>query len=209
MPAPKSPANENEISRDRLAELLNEDLSREYQAIIGYVVYSQVLSGAQYMDIAAQLEIHAKQELDHALIISRQIDYLGKMPTVTPKPVRTSEKAEEMLRFDLDNENETIRNYRDRIRQCEALGEYAMAEQIRQIVVQEQDHQIDLATALGEEVPDVSRVSVAKLIASPYWTIREICPKRSPENVVPQSLSGRNDRQARDLASDKGATRFA
>jgi bacterioferritin len=156
MPASKSPENENEISRDRLAELLNEDLSREYQAIIGYVVYSQVLSGAQYMDIAAQLEIHAKQELDHALIISRQIDYLGKMPSVTPKPVRTSEKAEEMLRFDLDNENETIRNYRDRIRQCEALGEYAMAEQIRQIVVQEQDHQIDLATALGEEVPDLS-----------------------------------------------------
>jgi bacterioferritin len=153
---PKSPENDYEISRDRLAELLNEDLSREYQAIIGYVVYSQVLSGAQYMDIAAQLEIHAKQELDHALIISRQIDYLGKMPTVTPKPVRTSEKAEEMLRFDLDNENETIRNYRDRIRQCEALGEYAMAEQIRQIVVQEQDHQIDLATALGEDVPDLS-----------------------------------------------------
>src|SRR5437868_5706093 len=153
MPASKSPENENEISRDRLAELLNEDLSREYQAIIGYVVYSQVLSGAQYMDIAAQLEIHAKQELDHALIISRQIDYLGKMPSVTPKPVRTSEKAEEMLRFDLDNENETIRNYRDRIRQCEALGEYAMAEQIRQILMQEQDHQIDLATALGIEVP--------------------------------------------------------
>ena len=156
MPAPKSPENENEISRDRLADLLNEDLAREYQAIIGYVVYSQVLSGAQYMDIAAQLEIHAKQELDHALIISRQIDYLGKMPSVTPKPVRTSEKAEEMLRFDLDNENETIRNYRDRIRQCEALGEFAMAEQIRQIVVQEQDHQIDLATALGEDVPDLS-----------------------------------------------------
>lgn len=147
---------ENEISRDRLAELLNEDLSREYQAIIAYVVYSQVLSGAQYMDIAAQLEIHAKQELDHALIISRQIDYLGKMPTVTPRPVRTSENAEDMLRFDLENENETIRNYRERVRQCEALGEYAMAEQIRQILVEEQDHQIDLATALGERVPDLS-----------------------------------------------------
>jgi len=152
----KSVANENEISRDRLAELLNEDLAREYQAIIGYVVYSQVLSGAQYMDIAAQLEIHAKQELDHALIISRQIDYLGKMPAVTPKPVRTSKNPEDMLRYDLENENDTIRNYRDRIRQCETLGEFAMAEQIRQILVQEQDHQIDLATALGEEVPDVS-----------------------------------------------------
>ena len=151
----KSIASENEISRERLAELLNEDLAREYQAIIAYVVYSQVLSGAQYMDIAAQLEIHAKQELDHALTLSRQIDYLGKMPVVTPKPVRTSKDAKEMLRFDLDNENETIRNYRARVGQCEALGEYALAEQIRQILVQEQDHQIDLATALGEEVPDL------------------------------------------------------
>jgi bacterioferritin len=145
-----------EVSRDRLAELLNEDLAREYQAIISYVVYSQVLSGAQYMDIAAQLEIHAKQELDHALIISRQIDYLGKMPAVTPKAVRTSKDPKEMLRYDLENENDTIRNYRDRVRQCESLGEFALAEQIRQILVQEQDHQIDLATALGEEVPDLS-----------------------------------------------------
>ncbi len=150
---------EIEITRDRLAELLNEDLAREYQAIIAYTVYSQVLSGAAYMDIADQLEIHAKQELDHALIISRQIDYLGKMPTVTPKPVRTSKDPKEMLRFDLDNENETIRSYRDRIRQCEALGEYAMAEQIRKILIQEQDHQIDLATALGIEVPDVNKTS--------------------------------------------------
>jgi bacterioferritin len=144
------------ITRDRLAELLNEDLSREYQAIIAYVVYSQVLKGAAYMNIADQLEIHAKQELDHALIISRQIDYLGKMPVVTPKPVKTSEDPKEMLRFDLDNEGETIRNYRERVRQCEQLGEYAMAEQIRQILVNEQDHQIDLATALGVEVPNMS-----------------------------------------------------
>src|ERR1700678_4173694 len=156
MPDPKSDSNETEISRDRLAEVLNEGVAREYQAIIAYVVYSQVLSGAEYMDIADQLEIHAKQELDHALTLSRQIDYLGKMPSVTPKPVRTSKNAKEMLRFDLDNENETVRNYRDRVRQCEALGEYALAEQIRQILVQEQDHQIDLATALGEDVPDLT-----------------------------------------------------
>ena len=153
----KSDNNETEITRERLAELLNEDLSREYQAIISYVVYSQVLKGAEYMDIADQLEIHAKQELDHALMISRQIDYLGKMPAVTPKPVRTSKNAKDMLRFDLENENETIRNYRDRIRQCEALGEFALAEQIRKILMQEQDHQIDLATALGIEVPDTSK----------------------------------------------------
>jgi len=148
--------DEKEISRDRLAELLNEDLSREYQAIISYVVYSQVLKGAEFMNIADQLALHAKQELDHALILSRQIDYLGKMPTVHPQAVRTSAEAKQMLRFDLENENTTIRNYRERVRQCEALGEFAMAEQIRQIMVDEQDHQIDLATALGEEVPDLS-----------------------------------------------------
>jgi bacterioferritin len=157
---PATPAEKDSsapITREKLADLLNEDLSREYQAVIAYVVYSQVLKGAEYMSIADQLAIHAKQELDHALTLSRQIDYLGKMPTVTPKPVKTSEDAKQMLRFDLDNENETIRNYRERVRQCETLGEFAMAEQIRQILVQEQDHQIDLATALGEDVPDMSK----------------------------------------------------
>src|ERR1700723_1952320 len=148
----------DKLSRKELIEVMNEDLSREYQAIISYVVYSQVLKGAEFMNIAAQLEVHAQQELKHALIISKQIDYLGKMPTVTAKPVRTSEKAKDMLRFDLDNENETIRNYRERVRQCEALGEYALAEQIRQILIDEQDHQIDLPTPLGEDVPDMSRL---------------------------------------------------
>ena len=159
MAANKSEAGQA-ISREQLADLLNEDLAREYQAIIAYVVYSQVLKGAEYMSIADQLEIHARQELDHALILSRQIDYLGKMPAVTAKPVRTSENAKDMLRFDLENENETVRNYRERVRQCETLGEFAMAEQIRKIIMEEQDHQIDLATALGEEVPDVSRLKV-------------------------------------------------
>jgi bacterioferritin len=145
------------ISRKELINLLNEDLAREYQAIIAYVVYSQVLKGAQYMNVAKELEVHAGEELAHALIISKQIDYLGGMPVTTPWPVKTSDKPEEMLRFDLENENETIQHYRERVKQCEALQEYAMAEQIRQILVQEQGHQIDLATALGIEVPDVSK----------------------------------------------------
>jgi bacterioferritin len=146
-----------ELSREQLIAALNEDLSREYQAIIAYVVYSQVLKGAEYMNIAGELEKHAAEELQHALTLSKQIDYLGGMPTVTPRPVRTSEDAKEMLQFDLDNENDTIRNYRIRVRQCEALGEYAIAEHLRSILVQEQEHQSDLATALGKNVPDVSR----------------------------------------------------
>ena len=144
---------ETAISREELIAALNQDLAREYQAIISYVVYSQVLKGAEYMNIAAELEKHAQEELSHTLMIAKQIDYLGGMPAIHPKEVRTSGKARDMLRFGLENETETIRNYRERVRQCEALGEFAMAEHIREILMQEQEHQIDLATALGIEVP--------------------------------------------------------
>jgi bacterioferritin len=142
-------------TREQLIAQLNADLSREYQAVIAYVIYSQTLKGAAYMAVAKELELHAAQELSHAITIAKQIDYLGGTPTAQPKPVRVSNQAKEMLRFDLDNENETVRNYRQRIRQCEALGEYAMAEAIRKILSQEQEHQIDLATALGIEVPSL------------------------------------------------------
>jgi bacterioferritin len=145
-----------QISREELIELLNEDLSREYQAIIAYVVYSQVLKGPEYMSIAGELERHAAEELKHALVIAKQIDYLGGIPTVEPKPVVTSEDAEEMLRSDLENENDTVLNYRQRVRQCEALGEYGMAEHIREILMAEQEHQIDLAAALGKHVSEVT-----------------------------------------------------
>ena len=145
------------ITRKQLIERLNEDLSREYQAIIAYVVYSQVLKGAEYMSIAKELEVHAKEELAHALIVSKHIDYLGGMPTVSPLPVKQSKDAREMLRADLKNETDTIRAYRQRVQDCEALQEYAIAEDIREILRQEQEHQIDLATALGEDVPEMSR----------------------------------------------------
>ena len=144
------------LTRQQLIDRLNEDLSREYQAIIAYVVYLQVLKGAEYMNIATELEAHAKQELQHALTISKHIDYLGGMPTATPLPVKQSEDAKVMLRADLENENNTIRAYRERVRQCEALSEFAIAEDIREILRQEQEHQVDLATALGEDAPDVS-----------------------------------------------------
>lgn len=149
----KDPQREQAIKD--LVVALNDDLAREYQAVIAYTVYSNVLKGAQWMKIADELKLHAAQELQHALIIADQIDYLGGMPTATPKPVKLSEKPEDMIRFDLDNETETIKNYRQRVRQAEAVGHYALAEQLRTIISQEQEHQHDLATALGIDVPDV------------------------------------------------------
>jgi bacterioferritin len=153
---PKKPPASTDAARRDLIARLNEDLSREYQAIIAYVVYSQAIKGAAYMNIARELEVHAREELQHALIIAKQIDYLGGDLTVTPQPVRTSDDPKAMLRFDLENERVTIKHYRERVRQCEALGEYAMAEHIREILVNEQEHLIDLATALGQDPPNLS-----------------------------------------------------
>jgi bacterioferritin len=155
-PAPSRQKSGRTAGREQLIEALNEDLAREYQAIIAYVVYSQVLKGAKYMAIADELEVHAGEELKHALIISKQIDYLGGEPTVAPKPVKMSDNPDDLLRFDLENEANTIRQYRSRLKQCEALGEYAMAEHIREILKDEQEHLIDLATALGEDPPDLT-----------------------------------------------------
>ena len=149
---PASPGRKELIAR------LNEDLAREYQAIIAYVVYSQTLKGAEYMSIAEELEVHAGEELQHALTIAKHIDYLGGEPTTVPNPVKETDDPRAMLRADLDNENQTVRAYRERVGQCEALGEYAIAEDIREILRQEQEHQSDLANALGEDVPDVSNM---------------------------------------------------
>ena len=140
--------------RKKMIDLLNEDLSREYQAIMAYVVYSQVLKGAQYMTIAKELEKHASEELDHAIKLSNQIDYFGGMPTATAKSVKLTDDAVEMLKADLENERVTIANYRTRVRQADAMGEFALSEILREILVQEQEHLIDLATALGIDPPD-------------------------------------------------------
>jgi bacterioferritin len=146
-------STESCITREQMIRLLNEDLAGEYQAIIAYTVYSQVLKGAAYTDVARELEAHAGEELAHAIKIAKQIDYLGGMPAVQAKPVKTSNDPVEMLRADLENERETVGRYRERIRQAEAMGEFALSETLREIIVQEQEHEIDLSSALNINVP--------------------------------------------------------
>lgn len=154
------------ITRERMIQLLNEDLAGEYQAIVAYTVYSQVLKGAAYTDIARELEAHAGEELAHAIKIAKQIDYLGGMPGVTPKLVKTSNDAVTMLRTDLENEQETVVRYRERIKQAEAMGEFALSETLRGIIVQEQEHEIDLSAALGIDVPAPKQPEERKLAAT-------------------------------------------
>jgi len=146
-------STDSKITRAQMVALLNEDLAGEYQAIIAYTVYSQVIKGPEYTDIARELAVHAGEELQHALSIAKQIDYLGGMPEVKPKAVKTSKDPVVMLRADLENELVTVKRYRERIRQAEAMGEYALSETLRAIIVQEQEHAIDLSAALGIDVP--------------------------------------------------------
>jgi bacterioferritin len=141
------------ITRKKMIRLLNEDLAREYQAIIAYIVYSQTMKGAQYLHIAGELEKHAAQELSHALLIAKQIDYFNGTPLLAPKTVKFSEKAADNLRFDLENERTTILHYRQRIRQAEDMGEFGLSEILRRIIAEEQDHLTDLADALGIDTP--------------------------------------------------------
>ncbi|MDQ6722770.1 MAG: ferritin-like domain-containing protein [Thermoproteota archaeon] len=136
-------------SKDEIIRGLNGDLAREYKAIIQYVVFSATLKGPEYGDIAEQLKIHASEELSHALEIARQIDYLGGDPTIKGEDAESSEDSKTMLEIDLKAEQNTIVNYRERIRQAEMAGEYALSEKLRQIIAEEQDHEIDLKDALG------------------------------------------------------------
>jgi bacterioferritin len=147
--------DETQIDRKRMVELLNEDLAREYQAIIAYIIYSQTLKGAEYNHIAQELEKHAGEELQHAIKIAKQIDYFNGEPVNKPKEVKVSDKPKEMLQFDLENERQTIINYRERIRQADTMGEFALGEVLREIIAQEQEHLQDLADALGIDTPKI------------------------------------------------------
>jgi bacterioferritin len=146
---------DKKISRKQMVDLLNEDLAREYQAIIAYVIYSQTMKGAEFNHIAQELEKHAGEELAHAIRIAKQIDYLNGKPVNSPKEVKVSDKPKEMLRFDLENERQTLINYRQRIRQADAMGEFALGEVLREIIAQEQEHLQDLADALGIDTPKI------------------------------------------------------
>ena len=146
---------DKKISRKQMVDSLNEDLAREYQAIIAYIIYSQTMKGAEYNHIAQELEKHAGEELAHAIQIAKQIDYFNGKPVSRPKEVKVSDKPEEMLRFDLENERQTLINYRQRIRQADAMGEFALGEVLREIIAQEQEHLQDLADALGIDTPKI------------------------------------------------------
>ena len=147
----------SKITREQMVKLLNQDLAREYQAIIAYVVYSQTIKGAAYNHIAAELAVHAGEELQHAIAIAKQIDYFNGTPVTVPLKVKMSDEADDMLRFDLENEKETLINYRERVQQADAMGEFALGEVLRKIIAQEQEHLTDLAMALDEDPPDLSR----------------------------------------------------
>ena len=138
------------ITIEKLVELLNKDLRLEYSAAIQYINHSAVMTGAMYGDIIKELKIHANEEIQHALILADQIDYLEGKPTVEVGDIHVSDEAEEMLSQDLDGELDAIKRYKIRIEQAEQLKEFALAQQLRAILATEQEHAMDIKQALGQ-----------------------------------------------------------
>ena len=137
------------ITTDKLIELLNYDLELEYSAAIQYINHSAVMTGAAYGDIIKEIKIHANEEIQHAMILADQIDFLGGEPTVKVGGIRVSKDADTMLRQDLDGEEDAIARYKLRVEQAEGLKEFALAQQLRNILAAEQEHAMDLKQALG------------------------------------------------------------
>lgn len=138
------------ISIEKLVELLNRDLELEYSAAIQYINHAAVMSGAAYGDIIKELKIHANEEMQHAVSLADQIDYLGGKPTVSVGKIYTADKNDEMLEQDLAGEEDAIKRYKERVSQAEELKEYALAQALRTILAMEQEHAMDLKQALGK-----------------------------------------------------------
>lgn len=138
------------ITKEKLIDLLNLDLSKEYSAAIQYIQHTGVLTGAAYGDIKKELAIHANEEVQHAMTLADFIDYLGGFPTVDVAEIKTSKDNKEMLQQDLEGENDAINRYVARIQQAEELNLLALSQQLRQILAMEQEHAMDLEQALGK-----------------------------------------------------------
>ncbi len=138
------------ITQKKLIELLNKDLELEYSAAIQYINHAAVMTGAAYGDIIKELKIHANEEIQHAMILADQIDYLGGSPSVEVGPIHISEENVQMLQQDLEGEEDAIKRYKMRIEQAEQLKEFALAQQLRNILAIEQEHAMDLKQALGK-----------------------------------------------------------
>jgi len=139
-----------DINKEKLIDLLNMDLALEYSAAIQYIQHAAVMTGAQFGDIIKEIKIHANEEIGHAIILADQIDFLGGVPTVDVGEIHTSDDNIKMLEQDLDGEEDAVSRYKVRIEQAEALKEFALAQQLRNILAVEQEHAMNLYQALGK-----------------------------------------------------------
>jgi bacterioferritin len=138
------------ITKEELLDRLNADLAWEYAAMIQYVQHASVITGAEYESIIAELLVHASEEMQHAINLSDQIDFLGGVPAVDVQTIKTSGESKEMLDQDLAGELDAIERYKERIAQAEALREYGLRRVLEDILIMEEEHARDLMTVLGK-----------------------------------------------------------
>jgi bacterioferritin len=138
------------ITKTELLDKLNSDLAWEYAALIQYVQHASVITGAEYESIIAELLVHANEEMQHAISLSDQIDWLGGVPAVDVEKIETSVDSTEMLEQDLAGELHAIERYKERIAEAEALKEYGLRRVLEDILIMEEEHARDLQTVLGQ-----------------------------------------------------------
>lgn len=139
------------VTKKKLIEELNKDLEWEYAAAVQYVQHAAAISGPQYDSIQKELIIHSQEEMQHAVMLSEQIDFLGGVPTINVEKREISSSSREMLKQDLWGEDNAITRYKERIAQAEALKEYGLRRVLEDILIQEEEHKRDIANALDSK----------------------------------------------------------
>lgn len=139
-----------DITKDQLIDLMNEDLSTEYQSIIQYIAHVAVLKGAEYLNTIEELRVHIGHETHHAQTLADQIDFLGGVPTTKVPEIEPTSDTVSALKADLALETAQLARYRERVAQANELGLPDVAEALKPLLTQTQDHVMDLQTALGD-----------------------------------------------------------
>ncbi|MDH5542923.1 MAG: ferritin-like domain-containing protein [Nitrospinota bacterium] len=138
------------ITKKELLAKLNKDLEWEYAACIQYIQHASVITGAKFESIKKELLIHAQEEMQHAISLADQIDYLGGTPSVNVEKIETSANSVELLKQDLMGEKQAIASYKERIAEAESLKEYGLRRALEDILIQEEEHERDIKSALED-----------------------------------------------------------
>ena len=148
--SPMTQTQKPDVDVEQFIELLNEDLGTEFQSIVQYTNHIATITGAEYLAVLDELKVHLGQELTHAQVLAEQVSFLGGEPSTAVPPVERSQESRVALKADLRLETDQLERYRVRCSQAIELNLPDVAEALRPLLEQTQEHVRDLQTVLGD-----------------------------------------------------------